>query len=37
LNIRGTNPEIMEKCTASREILLSQHTRRIARFLMREA
>ena len=37
LNIRGTNPEIMEKCTVSREILLSQHTRRIARFLMREA
>ena len=36
LTIRGINPEIEKKTTANREILVSQRTRRIGRFLMRE-
>lgn len=36
LTVRGTNAKIEKELTESREILLSQHTRRIARFLMRE-
>ncbi|MCL1868407.1 MAG: aspartate kinase [Paludibacter sp.] len=36
LTIRGTNTEIENETTSGREILLSQHTRRIARFLMRK-
>lgn len=36
LNIRGINPEIIAKSTEGREILLTQKTRRIGRFLMRE-
>ena len=35
LTIRGTNAQIEADTTADREILLLQHTRRIARFLMR--
>lgn len=35
LNIRGANDEIVAETTRGREILLSQRTRRIARFLMR--
>jgi aspartate kinase len=35
LTIRGTNATIEAETTAGREILLAQHTRRIARFLMR--
>jgi aspartate kinase len=36
LTIRGTNDEIVRKYTTDRNILLSQRTRRIGRFLMRE-
>ncbi|MCL2596351.1 MAG: aspartate kinase [Paludibacter sp.] len=36
LTIRGSNAQVEAETTANREILLSQHTRRIARFLMRE-
>jgi aspartate kinase len=36
LTIRGTNAQIENETTSGREILLSQHTRRIARFLMRK-
>ena len=36
LTIRGTNPEIVNQTTNGREILLSQRTRRIGRFLMKE-
>ncbi len=36
LNIRGINKEIIKKTTEGREILLTQKTRRIGRFLMRE-
>lgn len=36
LTIRGTNSIIEAETTANREVLLSQHTRRSARFLMRE-
>ncbi len=36
LNIRGINDQIIEKSTKDREILLTQKTRRIGRFLMRE-
>ncbi len=35
LTIRGTNPEIIEKSTKGKEILVSQKTRRNARFLMK--
>lgn len=35
LTIRGTSPEIIQRETAGREILLSQTTRRTARYLMR--
>jgi hypothetical protein len=35
LTIRGINDEIMNETTHGREILLSQKTRRIGRFLMR--
>ena len=36
LTIRGINNEIVQKYTTDRTILLSQRTRRIGRFLMRE-
>ncbi|MEI6751905.1 MAG: aspartate kinase [Paludibacter sp.] len=36
LTIRGTNNEIVNQTTTGREILLSQRTRRIGRFLMKE-
>ena len=36
LTIRGINDEILSKNTKGREILLTQKTRRIGRFLMRE-
>lgn len=36
LTIRGRNDRIIEETTAGRDILLSQKTRRIGRFLMRE-
>lgn len=36
LTIRGTNNEIIHQTTEGREILLSQKTRRIGRFLMKE-
>jgi aspartate kinase len=36
LTIRGINDEIVQKTTTDRTILLSQRTRRIGRFLMRE-
>ncbi|NDV45581.1 aspartate kinase [Paludibacter sp. 221] len=36
LTIRGINPDIEKETTAGREILLSQRTRRIGRFLMKE-
>ncbi|HEY6915767.1 MAG TPA: aspartate kinase [Paludibacter sp.] len=36
LTIRGTNDEIVQKYTTGRTLLLSQRTRRIGRFLMRE-
>lgn len=36
LTIRGIDDDIIEKTTADRDILLSQKTRRIARFLMKE-
>jgi len=36
LTIRGTNNEIEKGLTNGRDIFLSQHTRRIARFLMKE-
>jgi len=36
LTIRGMNSEIVNKTTLGREILLTQKTRRIGRFLMRE-
>lgn len=36
LTIRGINDEIIQKNTQGRTILLTQRTRRIARFLMRE-
>jgi len=35
LTIRGTNPEIIEKSTKGKEILLSQKTRKNARFIMK--
>ncbi len=35
LTIRGTKPEIIEECTKQYEILLSQTTRRTARFVIR--
>jgi aspartate kinase len=35
LTIRGTNDSIIEKTTAGRTIMLSQRTRRIARFLLK--
>jgi len=35
LTIRGVNPEILEETTTGRTIMLSQRTRRIARFLMK--
>ncbi len=35
LNIRGVNDDIIAETTQGREVLLSQRTRRIARFLMR--
>ena len=35
LTIRGTKPEIIEECTSQYEILLSQTTRRTARFVIR--
>jgi aspartate kinase len=34
LTIRGTNDDVEAKTTTGRNILLSQHTRRISRFLM---
>lgn len=36
LTIRGVNPEIEKQTTANRSILLAQHTRKSARFLMKE-
>ena len=36
LTIRNINPEIKEKTTKNREILLSQQTRKIGRFMIRE-
>ncbi|MDR1584581.1 MAG: aspartate kinase [Prevotellaceae bacterium] len=36
LTIRGRNDEVIRQTTSGRDILLSQKTRRIARFLMRE-
>lgn len=36
LNIRGINAEVISKTTEGREVLLTQKTRRIGRFLMRE-
>ncbi len=36
LTIRGKNDEIIRRTTEGRTILLSQHTRRTARFLMKE-
>lgn len=36
LTIRGTNPEIVNKTTTNRNILLAQKTRRTARYLMLE-
>ncbi|MDR1653427.1 MAG: aspartate kinase [Prevotellaceae bacterium] len=35
LTIRGTNRKIEQETTADKEILLSQHTRRISRYLLR--
>lgn len=35
LTIRGINPEVEQKTTEGREILLAQRTRRIGRFLMK--
>lgn len=36
LTIRGINPDIERKTTEGRQILLSQRTRRVGRFLMKE-
>ena len=36
LTIRGINPDIQRKTTEGRQILLSQRTRRMGRFLMKE-
>ncbi len=36
LTIRGWKKEVIERTTSGRELLLSQQTRRIARFLMKE-
>lgn len=36
LTIRGTTPEIIQKSTQGREIIVQQLTRRMARFVMRE-
>ncbi|MDD3080477.1 MAG: aspartate kinase [Paludibacter sp.] len=36
LTIRGTNDQIISDTTSEREILLSQHTRRTARYLLKE-
>ena len=36
LTIRGKNEKVIEQTTSGRQVLLSQHTRRIARYLMRE-
>lgn len=35
LTIRGTSPELIEEVTQGRDILMSQHTRRTAKFLMK--
>lgn len=35
LTIRGTSPQLIEKVTKGRDILMSQHTRRTAKFLMK--
>jgi aspartate kinase len=35
LTIRGTNKDTVDRTTAGRDTLLSQHTRRISRFLMK--
>ena len=35
LTIRGTSPQLVEEVTKGRDILMSQHTRRTAKFLMK--